>query len=402
MHRTTKGPPGEQLPLRVYADRASAPVVTHGDSIILDASRIQDIAGGAIRVAANLGRAHMVLVYTDADPGGARREYVPPESLFHPDSIASLRDTTLVVWHPADGEVNAGNWRQETIGHMSDAGPAGEYLAGNIVINDARAISDVKAKPPSLCELSPGYDAISTPEIGVSPRGEAYTHRQGPRNYNHWALLPPNTGRSGRDIALRLDQRGQPMSAKPGDKPDDKPPPHQDDAENKPFSEAQSAAISKLVTDAVAGAMKTFRDEFPPKPDDEPTDEEKAKMAKEKKTDAVDPRAVAAAEERRINDSVDLREKARRVMGQDFQFVGKTSRQTMAEVCRHVDATYSDAGKSDDLVRGEFEGFVRLDAATKKSASSAPELTEFASYQDAAPDTTSISARVANAWRTTK
>ena len=69
------------------------------------------------------------------------------------------------------------------------------------------------------------------------------------------------------------------------------------------------------------------------------------------KADAVSPEA----QERMITDSIELREKARHVLGKDFSFQGKTNRAVMSEVISHVDSKFVLVGKSDEAISAVFE-----------------------------------------------
>lgn len=67
------------------------------------------------------------------------------------------------------------------------------------------------------------------------------------------------------------------------------------------------------------------------------------------------PEEIAREQERIINDSIELRDKARRVIGPNYVFTGKSNRQVTIDVIRHVDSKFSPAGKSDEALAAVLE-----------------------------------------------
>lgn len=165
---------------------------------------IKTLGSGAIRVDGNIARTG-VLEYST--PGGVRREYRPPEEVFSPESMALFADLPVTVMHPASGEVTPENAKTLSVGHISaDVRKDGEFLLGSVVVQDAVTIAAVNRG--ELRELSAGYkvDVDMTP--GVTPSGERYDAVQRNIRANHVALLPRGAGRSGPEVALRLDSKG--------------------------------------------------------------------------------------------------------------------------------------------------------------------------------------------------
>jgi hypothetical protein len=164
--------------------------------------KVERTPTGGVRIPARVARAG-VLTYRNAD-GTTRREYRPPEEVFHADSLRSLADAVITVGHPSQGKVSPATFREQAVGHVRGEGRRdGDFVAGELAVLDAVAIARVDAG--ELVELSSGYDVLYDATPGVTPQGERYDGVQRQIRHNHLALLPPGGGRSGREVALRLD-----------------------------------------------------------------------------------------------------------------------------------------------------------------------------------------------------
>jgi hypothetical protein len=167
-------------------------------------------AGGA-RVPASVSRTG-VQSYTD-ELGRVVREYRPPEEVFAPESLATLASVPITVGHPPGG-VTPSNYRQVSVGHVSDA-PSGrssdgahEWIDVVGIISEAETLRRIDLPPDhkdALVEVSMGYAAEVVAEAGVSPAGEHYDARQTKIRFNHKALLPRGHARAGTGARLRLD-----------------------------------------------------------------------------------------------------------------------------------------------------------------------------------------------------
>lgn len=157
---------------------------------------------GGIEAPARLTRSG-VFVYTNPD-GSERREYRPPEEVFSERSLATLANAPVTNLHPS-GMVSSSNYRDLSVGHLSgEARQDGEYLEGNLVIQDEHTISLVEQGERG--EVSLGYTCAYDPSPGKTPSGERYDGVQRDITYNHVALV--QRGRAGRKVALRLDAEG--------------------------------------------------------------------------------------------------------------------------------------------------------------------------------------------------
>jgi len=172
---------------------------------------------GGLRVAGNVARTG-VLLYQTVD-GRTVREYVPPETLFAADSLASLRGAPITDLHPVDDAgrpvlVTAATWKKYSVGTLGDTARAdGALLVADLLVQDAGEVALVEAQQRR--ELSCGYEAEIDATPGVSPAGEHYDQAQTRRVYNHVALGPAGWGRAGPEVALRMDAAGHALPAAP-------------------------------------------------------------------------------------------------------------------------------------------------------------------------------------------
>lgn len=126
--------------------------------------------------------------------GSIRREYRPPEEVFHADSLASYKGKPITIGHP--GLVTSKNAKHHTCGACLGEGRAdGNDVLGDLMIYDTSAI-DAGAK-----ELSNGY-TLDLDETPGEINGERYDAVQRNIRVNHIALVP--RGRAG-NARLNLD-----------------------------------------------------------------------------------------------------------------------------------------------------------------------------------------------------
>lgn len=90
------------------------------------------------------------------DSGKVYDVYVEPEDLFNDETIKSFEGVSVTVEHPEEMEVNASNWKELAVGHIRNVRQDGEYLIGDVVVNDSKAIKIVQS---GKIEVSCGYDA---------------------------------------------------------------------------------------------------------------------------------------------------------------------------------------------------------------------------------------------------
>ena len=169
---------------------------------------------GGVRIEGNIARTG-ILEYQRAD-GTVSREYRPPEEVFAPEAVASFADVPVTISHPVAADNPSGLITPENIsrfaqGHISGAPRRdGDYLAASLILDTADALARVDSSDPrtQLRELSAGYTIDLDPTPGVAPSGERYDAVHRNIRGNHVALLPRGGGRSGAQVALRLDASG--------------------------------------------------------------------------------------------------------------------------------------------------------------------------------------------------
>ena len=136
-----------------------------------------------------------VFVYLNPD-GSERREYRPPEEVFHVDSLQGYKGLPITNGHP--GLVTSANAANHTIGAvLGEARQDGKNLIADIVIHNPAAVNAGNK------DLSVGYklDLDETP--GISPDGERYDAVQRNIRPNHLAIV-----KKGRAGVARLNMDG--------------------------------------------------------------------------------------------------------------------------------------------------------------------------------------------------
>ncbi len=137
-----------------------------------------------------------ILTYLLPD-GTIRREFVPAETLFNADSIASLIGAPVTVEHP--GVLTAETAATHSRGSVPTAVADGHRLKVSVVVTSQDGINAVQS---GKRQLSPGYRA----ELDFTPgeyEGQKYDAVQTRRIYNHLAIV--GAARGGSECRLNLD-----------------------------------------------------------------------------------------------------------------------------------------------------------------------------------------------------
>ena len=154
---------------------------------------------GFLQVPGNLTRVG-VLTYARSD-GSEFRELRHPDEVFKADSLATLAFAPVTDRHPC-GLVTPQNVREVQVGIVTGARDDGRFVSGDLVIQSDQAISRVISG--DLRELSPGY-TCRIDHVAGEWQGEKYDGIQQAIIYNHLAMGPREWGRSGPEVALKLD-----------------------------------------------------------------------------------------------------------------------------------------------------------------------------------------------------
>lgn len=163
-------------------------------------SGAQRLDNGYLRAPAKITRTG---VFEYRDPmGKVRREWRPPEEVFHADTLASFNLVPLTNDHPNE-LLNVKNTVKYQVGSIGAARADGTFVAAEVLITHMDAISDAEK---GKRELSCGYTCEVEMTAGVTPAGEKYDAIQRNIRGNHVALV--DKGRAGSEVQLRLDADG--------------------------------------------------------------------------------------------------------------------------------------------------------------------------------------------------
>lgn len=165
----------------------------------LDRAKRTSIGGAYIP--ARLSRTG-VLAYST--PTGVRRELRHPDEVFNADSLASLDSVPVIDIGDHTSLVSPDEYRRAAVGHVKTAHRDGSFIASELVVQDSATLDAIDAGERT--EISCGYVCKLDMTPGVY-EGEAYDCVQREIRYNHVALCPPNRGRAGAEVGLRLDAR---------------------------------------------------------------------------------------------------------------------------------------------------------------------------------------------------
>jgi hypothetical protein len=162
-------------------------------------SNIKTTPQGFLRIPATLTRTG-VLTYTRAD-GSTVRELRHPDDVMNPQSLASLSLAPVTDDHTAI--VSPDNVDKHAIGIVGESiRNDGRLVDGEVIVQRKDGIDGVKEG--RLVEVSPGYSCRIDKTSGTY-EGEPYDQIQRDITYNHVALGGAGWGRSGPEVALRLD-----------------------------------------------------------------------------------------------------------------------------------------------------------------------------------------------------
>jgi len=123
----------------------------------------------------------------------------PPETVFHPETIESIKMKPITMQHPTQ-DVDADNHGRLSVGSVGESiEPIDEFrLGANIIINEAAVVKNILER--NIEELSLGYDSYIVSEEGTY-NGEPYFYRfDGPMIVNHLAIV--DDGRCGDTVKI--------------------------------------------------------------------------------------------------------------------------------------------------------------------------------------------------------
>lgn len=180
--------------------------MTFKDAVRLDLmpiGRAQRLDNGFLRVPITVTRVG-IFVYRQ-DDGTEWREFRPPEEVFKPESIESLKGVPATNEHPDFGLLDSENAAEVMVGFTSDqVERKDDFLTTYMTLTEKSTIAEVEGRKKS--EISAGYLVDVIPKKGTW-RGERYDAIQTNIRYNHVAVV--KRGRAGSEVRIHLDSKDQ-------------------------------------------------------------------------------------------------------------------------------------------------------------------------------------------------
>lgn len=315
----------------------------------------QRLDNGFLRVDAYLTRTG-VFEYMNTD-GSVRREYRPPEEVFHADALASLDRAPLTNNHPNEGFVSAKNRKRVSVGTTGGARVDGDKVAGSLQIEDEDAVRDVERGKQ---EISCGYTADLDDKSGVSPNGEKYDCIQRNIRYNHVALV--DRGRAGPDVRVRMDNLDAELVPSRADGTLPNQEIHVDEIEIevagvKVKVPKTVAALHEKERADSADALKTEKSAHEATKAQLDAAKDALDKSKQAHADAIDPKRFDEA----VKGRVALEGKAREVLGAEAKIEG-TDRDIRVAVISKLTPSFKADGLSDEYVRARYDGALEFAA----------------------------------------
>jgi hypothetical protein len=167
----------------------------------VDPQKIKHLANGGIQLEGVVIRTGIFKYETDL--GGMQSEYLPEEELFNEETIKTLEGSAVTNEHP-DDMISPHNWKNNSVGFVSNPRREGNFLVADLTIVDKQTILEIIEGEKK--ELSAGYWTDTVPSAGVTESGEEYQFIQKNVIFNHCAVV--RMGRGGPQVSLRLNSAG--------------------------------------------------------------------------------------------------------------------------------------------------------------------------------------------------
>ena len=312
--------------------------------------------------------------YRRAD-GSIRREFRPPEEVFHADALASMRGKPITVDHPASGRVTSKDAHRVVVGTMLAEGKQdGDHVRTDITIHSPQAIGDRR-------ELSLGYTAVLDETPGEW-NGERYDAIQRNIRVNHLSVV--KKGRAG-VARLNLDSDEEDFSTQQEQQPMNVIKVKLDSGLEYDAAPEVSVELNKLRADATDARTKL--------------DAAQAKAdALQAKVDAHEDTLKTAREQGRADAMarLQLEDTATKLK---VDHAGKTDREVKEAVIKAVRKDADLAGKSDVYIDAAYD--MAVEVAPQKAIAGQRQAVH--THTDAAPTKTSNDAYKAQmAWLANK
>lgn len=303
------------------------------------------LADGRLRAEGWVSRCG-VFEYRDSD-GKVRREYRPPDEVFHQDALASFASVPVTDDHPPES-ISSKNARKFTVGMIGEViRRDGDHIAASLVIFDDATIAKMER---GKVQLSCGYVADVVVEDGVTPDGERYDAVQRNIRGNHVALV--DVGRAGPSASVRMDAAVMVTGGESGALAH-----HHQEKQTMNLEQAlaalattqQELGAEKARADAAeakVSAEKTRADHAEAQRDTAKTALVEAEKARTDAADSVIPRVRAR---------VALESVAAPILGAEIKLDGLSDREIKMAVVKKAASVEIPADKSDDYVGARFD-----------------------------------------------
>ncbi len=134
--------------------------------------------------------------------GTVRRELRHPDEVFRADSLATLADVPVIDIKDHTAILSPDDYKRASLGHLKSYRHDDRFVESELVVQDAATLDAIDNGERT--EISCGYECKLDMTPGIF-EGEPYDCVQRDIRYNHVALCPPNRGRAGPEVGLRLD-----------------------------------------------------------------------------------------------------------------------------------------------------------------------------------------------------
>ena len=329
-----------------------------------------------------------VFTYRKAD-GSVVRELRPPEEVFHPDSIKSLRQLPVTNDHPSEllTSKDAKKYMVGSTGENVDK--ADQFLKTSVTVYDADTIEDIKAGKQ---EVSCGYESELEESPGVF-QGEKYDVIQRNIRYNHLAIV--NKGRAGPDVRLRMDSNSAVLQEGVANEKEKQMEKISIAGKEYDCSPELAAAIKGMMAqqgemDSKMAGLQKQVDAFAPK-QEEMNQMAQAKDALQAKCDSLEEKLKAkmdSADPKKVDELVKKRlhvmTVATKVLPKETKLDGKSDLEIMKEVVAAKAPKANLEGKSETYIQVRFDSIAEDVEANAEAEAELAKSKEKAVRQDAA------------------
>ncbi|MEK3645831.1 DUF2213 domain-containing protein [Aeribacillus sp. FSL M8-0235] len=305
-----------------------------------------------------------VFPYMRSD-GTVQMEAKLPEEIFSDKTIQSAQAKPVTDDHPNE-PVTLQNFSQYAKGIThTDARVQDLKLVVSFTVTDAGLIQKIR---DGKREISIGFMADIVAESGTY-QGQQYEYVQRNIEINHIAIV--DQGRAGPEVAIRGDSDAWQIEDEGGInmvkyKIDGKE--YEVDSAVKSFIEAQAAKLDAAETklkdyDALQGRYDALEAQL---------------KAKEQELEEAKKNTLSADElDKKVNERIELITSAKPLLGDSFDFTGKTEREIKEAVIQKVKPDFKGDGKSDDYINAFFDATVGVVSERGFSSDGANQLKNF-------------------------